>query len=233
MAVSPLHRRGRRSGAGGGALSDARPRYRRDHRRSLPLRSFHQHIAALKQKLLHGAGVEALRGPPIDRYFAEAATIFCGLGPIWAVPARRMPKGIFSAMCGMSAPTRRTRTPGSIRPRHARPSHGFSRCRRLAMHPGSQEGGRSLLVSAHTIYNRMREMRPDFMLVRSDCDGSVRGDPGRRTSLHDHPGAQLACRLPHRLLSAAIYRQCPAVPGCHAADPGPCRGARPVRRAGR
>ena len=46
-----------------------------------PLSSFTGHLKALQKKLLHGNGIEVMRGLPVEAYSQEfAATVFCGIG---------------------------------------------------------------------------------------------------------------------------------------------------------
>ena len=46
-----------------------------------PLSSFTGHLKALQKKLLHGNGIEVMRGLPVEGYSQEfAATVFCGIG---------------------------------------------------------------------------------------------------------------------------------------------------------
>ena len=46
-----------------------------------PLTTFASHLQALQTKLLHGNGIEVLRGLPVAGYSQEfAAAVFCGIG---------------------------------------------------------------------------------------------------------------------------------------------------------
>jgi len=132
---------------------------------SFPLTRFSVHLEALSEKLLHGIGVEVLRGLPVDRYDQRtAAAIFCGIG---AHLGRARSQNAAGHVLGHVRDT--GADPGDATTRiyqtNARQSfHTDSAdvvgllCLRAA-----KEGGDSLLVSAETIYNRMRADRPDLL----------------------------------------------------------------------
>lgn len=133
--------------------------------RDFPLGDFSKHLETLKEKLLHGIGVEVLRGLPVDRYTQEmAATIFCGIGAHLGSARSQNAAGHIL---------------GHVRDTGANPGDSNTRIyqtnARQTFHTDSadvvgllclreaKEGGDSLLVSAETIYNRMRAERPDLL----------------------------------------------------------------------
>ena len=133
--------------------------------RDFPLGPFAAHLQALQQKLLHGDGFEVLRGLPIERYSQEfAATIFCGIGAHLGSARSQNAQGhILGAVrdTGASSTDPNTRI--------------YQTAERQSFHTdsadvvgllcirGAREGGMSLLVSAVTIFNEMRERRPDLL----------------------------------------------------------------------
>ena len=130
-----------------------------------PLKSFDSHLVSLKDKLLHGIGVEVLRGLPIETYTQEmAAAIFCGIGAhLGAARSQNATGHILGHVRNVGADPNDPNT--RIYQTNARQTfHTDSAdvvgllCLREAM-----EGGDSLLVSAETIYNRMRAARPDLL----------------------------------------------------------------------
>jgi hypothetical protein len=149
-------------------------------RADFPLRQFDRHLGRLSDKLLHGVGVEVMRGLPIAGYDqALAATIFCGIGAHLGSARSQNAEGHIL---------------GHVRDTGARADDPNTRIyqtsARQTFHTDSadvvgllcileaREGGRSLLVSAVSIFNRMREERPDlverlFDPVATDRRGEV------------------------------------------------------------
>lgn len=132
---------------------------------AFPLTTFSTHLERLKEKLLQGVGVEVLRGLPIATYSQEvAATIFCGLGSHLGSARSQNAQGHILGHVrdiGADASDPNTR----IYQTHERQTfHTDSAdvvgllCIREA-----KQGGRSLLVSVESIYNRMRAERPDLL----------------------------------------------------------------------
>ena len=130
-----------------------------------PLGPFAQHIENLSENLLHGVGVEVLRGLPVEDYSQEmASAIFCGIGAYLGSARSQNAAGhILGHVRNVGADPNDTNT--RIYQTNARQTfHTDSAdvvgllCLREAM-----EGGDSLLVSAETIYNRMRAARPDLL----------------------------------------------------------------------
>ena len=132
---------------------------------TFPLSTFGKHIASLKQTLLSGVGLEVLRGLPIKKYSqAFAATIFCGIGAhIGSARSQNADGHILGHVrdIGVDANDPNSRI--------------YQTCERQTFHTDSadvvgllcireaREGGKSLLVSAETIYNRMKQERPDLL----------------------------------------------------------------------
>ena len=129
-----------------------------------PLQRFDLHLEKLKEKLIHGVGVEVLRGLPIGGYSQEfAATIFCGIGAHLGSARSQNADGHIL---------------GHVRDVGANPDDPnvriYQTSARQTFHTDSadvvgllcireaKEGGRSLLVSANSIFNRMRAERPDL-----------------------------------------------------------------------
>ena len=132
---------------------------------TFPITTFINHIDVLSQKILNGVGVEVLRGPPIANYSQEfAATIFCGIGAHLGSARSQNAQGHIV---------------GHVRDTGADANDPNSRiyqtCERQTFHTDSadvvgllcireaKKGGKSLLVSAESIYNRMRAERPDLL----------------------------------------------------------------------
>ena len=137
---------------------------------TFPLTRFADHVEALKDKLLSGIGLEVIRGLPIGRYDQKtAAAIFCGIGAhIGSARSQNADGHIL----------------GHVRDIGADPDDPNSRIyqtnERQTFHTDSadvvgllcireaKEGGKSLLVSAESIYNRMRAERPDLLVLLFD-----------------------------------------------------------------
>ena len=134
-------------------------------RETFPLATFGAHIAGLKQTLLSGVGLEVLRGLPIENYSqAFCATIFCGLGAhIGSARSQNADGHILGHVRDIGADANDPN------------SRIYQTCERQTFHTDSadvvgllcirqaKEGGKSLLVSAETIYNRMKQECPDLL----------------------------------------------------------------------
>ena len=132
---------------------------------TFPLVTFNGHIAKLKQTLLSGVGLEVLRGLPIKKYSqAFAATIFCGVGAyIGSARSQNADGHILGHVRDIGA--------DSDDPN----SRIYQTCKRQTFHTDSadvvgllcireaREGGKSMIVSAETIYNRMKRDCPDLL----------------------------------------------------------------------
>ncbi len=150
-----------------------------------PLPSLAAHIEEMKEKLLHGIGFEVLRGLPVERYDQRlAATIFCGVGAhIGSARSQNAQGHILGHVRDTGASSKDTNT------------RIYQTAERQTFHTDSadvvgllclrdaRQGGDSLLVSALSIYNRMRAERPDllerlFDPIATDRRGEI--PPGAR-----------------------------------------------------
>jgi hypothetical protein len=134
-------------------------------RADFPLGPFAGHLEALKQKLLNGIGFEVLRALPVETYTQEmAAAIFCGVGAhLGSARSQNAAGHILGHVRNVGAdpndPNVRIYQTNARQSFHTDSADAVGLlCLREAM-----EGGDSLLVSAETIYNRMRADRPDLL----------------------------------------------------------------------
>lgn len=132
-----------------------------------PLAHFDRHLESMKRKLLRGIGFEVLRGLPVEKYDQEfAATVFCGIGSHVGTARSQNAQGhILGHVRDTGATSRDPKT------------RIYQTAERQSFHTDSadivgllclrdaKEGGDSLLVSALTIYNRMRAERPDLLAL--------------------------------------------------------------------
>lgn len=132
---------------------------------AFPLTTFTTHIQSLSAKLLEGTGLEVLRGLQTADYTQEfAATIFCGIGAHLGSARSQNAQGhILGHVRDIG---------GDVNDPNSRI---YQTCERQTFHTDSadvvgllcirdaKQGGQSLLVSALSIYNRMREERPDLL----------------------------------------------------------------------
>ena len=145
-----------------------------------PLLRFSAHLRGLQDKLLHGVGVEVLRGLPIGSYSQEfVATIFCGVGAHLGSARSQNAQG---HILGHVRDTGEDASDVNTRIYQTSQRQSFHTdsadvvgllCIRDAM-----EGGKSLLVSVETLYNRMRLERPGllpylFESIATDRRGEV------------------------------------------------------------
>jgi hypothetical protein len=132
---------------------------------TFPLTTFGEHISGLKKTLLSGVGLEVLRGLPVSTYSqAFAATIFCGIGAhIGSARSQNADGHILGHVRDIGADANDPN------------SRIYQTCERQTFHTDSadvvgllcireaKEGGKSLLVSAESIYNRMKQECPDLL----------------------------------------------------------------------
>ena len=153
-----------------------------------PLAAFGEYLQRLKQKLLHGIGFEVLRGLPVDRSERPlVAAIFCGIG---AHLGRARSQNAQGHILGHVRDTGRSSRDPNTRIYQTAERQSFHTDSAdlvglLCLH-GAREGGDSLLVSAVSIYNRMRAERPDLLLrlfdpIATDRRGEV--PPGAKPYL--------------------------------------------------
>jgi Taurine catabolism dioxygenase TauD, TfdA family len=130
-----------------------------------PLSSFAGHLKALQTKLLHGNGIEVLRGLPVAGYSQEfAATVFCGIGAhLGSARSQNAAGHILGHVRDLGAsskdPTTRIYQTAERQTFHTDSADVVG----LLCIREAKDGGQSLLVSAETIYNRMRALRPDLL----------------------------------------------------------------------
>ena len=135
-----------------------------------PLGDFADHLKALRQKLIHGIGVEVLSGLPVKTYSQElSATIFCGIG---AHLGRARSQNAAGHILGHVRDTGADPTDNNTRIYQTSARQTFHTDSAdvvgLLCLQDAQSGGDSLLVSAETIYNRMRATHPDLLALLFD-----------------------------------------------------------------
>lgn len=139
-------------------------------RETFPLRCFDQHLALLKEKLLHGVGVEVLRGLPISNYPQQfAGTIFCGIGAHLGSARSQNANGhilghVRDIGADADAPDSRIYQTNARQTFHTDSADVVG----LLCVKKAQRGGESLLVSAESIYNVMRNQCPKLLLKLFD-----------------------------------------------------------------
>lgn len=137
---------------------------------AFPLPEFTRHLDKLRHKLIHGVGIELIRGLPVQDYSQTfAATLFCGIGTHLGSARSQNANGHILGHVrdtGASAKDKNSR----IYQTSARQTfHTDSAdvvgllCIRKA-----REGGESLLVSAESIYNTMKKNHPELLLKLFD-----------------------------------------------------------------
>ena len=130
-----------------------------------PLPIFGVKLAELKAELIHGIGFSLIKGLPIKRYSEkETATIFYGIGTHIGNARSQNAKGhVLGQVRNMGVDS----TDPKVRLYQTSERQTFHTdscdvvgllCRQPA-----KSGGLSLLVSANTIFNEMRERRPDLL----------------------------------------------------------------------
>lgn len=130
-----------------------------------PLDRFQSHLVELKRKMLNGIGVEVLRGLPITDYSQEfAATIFCGIGAHLGSARSQNAQGHILGHVrdiGVDAndPNSRIYQTNDRQTFHTDSADLVG----LLCIREAKQGGRSLLVSAESIYNRMRSECPNLL----------------------------------------------------------------------
>lgn len=135
-----------------------------------PLPTFGAYLRGLREKLLHGNGVELLRGLPVAGYSQEtAAAIFCGIGAHLGSARSQNAAGhilghVRDVGADVNDPNVRIYQTSARQTFHTDSTDVVG----LLCIREAKEGGRSLLVSAMSIYNRMRETRPDLAALLFD-----------------------------------------------------------------
>ena len=129
-----------------------------------------KHLQQLKQKLLHGNGLEVIRGLPVQDYSQElAACIFCGIGAHLGSARSQNAKGhvlghVRDTGVSSSDPTARIYQTSERQSFHTDSTDVVG----LLCLKKAKSGGESLLVSALSIYNRFIELRPDLLPLLFD-----------------------------------------------------------------
>jgi len=135
-----------------------------------PLGEFGTHLLALKEKLIHGIGVEVLRGLPVKSYTQEmAAAIFCGIGAHLGSARSQNAQG--HILGHVSDQGRDPNDPKTrIYQTNARQTFHTDSADVVGLLclQDAKEGGDSLLVSGETLYNEMRKARPDLLACLFD-----------------------------------------------------------------
>ena len=130
-----------------------------------PLRHFDGHLAMLSGKLLEGIGVEVLRGLPTANWSTlMAATVFCGIGAhLGSARSQNADGHILGHVRDVGAdaedPATRIYQTNARQTFHTDSTDVVGL---LCLRP-AREGGQSQLVSAESIYNRMRECSPELL----------------------------------------------------------------------
>jgi hypothetical protein len=153
-----------------------------------PLGAFGDSLQKLKKTLLHGLGFEVLRGLPVDRYERKmTAAIFCGIGAHLGQARSQNAQG---HILGHVRDTGLSSRDPNVRIYQTAERQSFHTDSAdivgLLCLKAAREGGLSLLVSALSIYNRMRAERPDLLVrlfapVASDRRGET--PPGAKPYL--------------------------------------------------
>ncbi|WP_422026387.1 TauD/TfdA family dioxygenase [Roseovarius sp.] len=139
-------------------------------REDFPLQRFTGHLEELRCTMREGVGVEVLRGLPVSEYSQKmAATIFCGIGAhIGSARSQNAQGHILGHVRDTGAdandPNSRIYQTSARQTFHTDSADVVG----LLCLKKAKEGGRSLLVSAESIYNRMRAERPDLLLKLFD-----------------------------------------------------------------
>ncbi|MEH6524446.1 MAG: TauD/TfdA family dioxygenase [Sneathiella sp.] len=130
-----------------------------------PLPRFADHLKSLQEKLRNGCGVEVMRGLPVTGYSQEiAATIFCGIGAhIGRARSQNAQGHILGHVRDTGASSQDPNTRIYLTSERQSFHTDSSDVVGLLCLQDAMEGGLSLLVSALTIHNRMRDLRPDLL----------------------------------------------------------------------
>jgi hypothetical protein len=140
---------------------------------TFPLNHFKSVIEKQRDNLFHGVGFGLLRGFPIDNYDRkEQAVVFMGIGSY--IGSRKPQNGKGHVLGHVKDLTEKSYTKAVYKEddpttriyatRKAQPFHvdGTDIVGLLCLTEG-HEGGLSSLISSHTVYNRLRELRPDIV----------------------------------------------------------------------
>lgn len=125
------------------------------------------YIKALKKKLLSGNGLEVIRGLPAENTsLEETACIFCGIGSHLGSARSQNAQG---HILGHVRDLRQSSKDPNTRIYQTAERQSFHTDSAdvvgLLFWKEARSGGESLLVSALSIYNRMRQQRPDLLKI--------------------------------------------------------------------
>jgi len=130
-----------------------------------PLPTLAPKLAALQRELIQGRGFSLIRGLPVGKYSErEAVTIFFGLGTHLGHARSQNAQGHVLGHvrnAGLSSNDPRVRI-YQTRERQTFHTDSTDVVGLLCMQP-ARRGGKSLLVSADTVFNEMRRQRPDLL----------------------------------------------------------------------
>ncbi|MEH6359458.1 MAG: TauD/TfdA family dioxygenase [Amylibacter sp.] len=130
-----------------------------------PLPHLSHDINALREKLLNDVGVEVFRGLPTETYTQEfMATVFCGIGAHLGSARSQNAQGHILGHVrdiGADATDPNSRIYQTSERQTFHTDSADVVC--LLCIRGAQEGGKSLLVSAMSIYNKMLTERPELL----------------------------------------------------------------------
>ncbi len=132
---------------------------------SFPLPGLGPRLAILRETLIHGPGFSLIKGLPIGRYSEkEAGTIFYGLGSHIGSPRSQNALGhtlghVRDVGLKSSDPNARIYQTKERQTFHTDSADAVG----LLCIKKAKKGGTSLLVSASTIFNKMRHQRPDLL----------------------------------------------------------------------
>lgn len=140
---------------------------------SFPLTSFKKVILKERDNLFHGLGFGLFRGFPIENYERkEQSAIFMGIGSYIGTRKPQNGKGhvlghvkdltegsTTKAVYKVDDPTTRIYATRKAQPFHV---DGTDVVALLCLNEG-QDGGLSAVISSHTLYNHLRELRPDIV----------------------------------------------------------------------
>ncbi|NRA15512.1 MAG: TauD/TfdA family dioxygenase [Oceanospirillaceae bacterium] len=137
------------------------------NRQNFNLATLGPRFAELRESLINGIGFEVIRGLPIKGYDQKmAATIFCGIGAHLGKARSQNAQGdVLGHVRNIGADAEDTHT--RIYQTAARQTfHTDSAdCVGLLCLKKAKLGGKSLLVSVTSIYNKMRASRPDLLAL--------------------------------------------------------------------
>lgn len=145
--------------------------------------TFGRALARQARELEHGRGFFLLRGIPVDRYDLETVkTIYWGIGVHLGVPVFQNTRGEL-----MTQVADRGDDYGDVNTRlyttaaAANPHNDPSDCVGLLCVRKSAEGGRSMIASAMSIYNRLVVEHPEYLeILRRGFPHDLRGEGSSR-----------------------------------------------------